>query len=528
MYFVVRVEDLYTSDLDNYIEDESNFVQEGEKMVLHDESVEGARNDIHIEDSWQEICDGMKNIPFTGTNRLLVEPPGDEPYDWFRMLVDDEFLETIVTECNNYAVEVLSTSNGSNRSRITEWKELTVKEFLVFLGLTLHTGTIKLPEIQDYWKKDRLLTTCFSNYMSRDRYLLIMRCLHFSKTWKEGDEIPEDRLFKIKPVVDYFNNVMRKVYSPKKQLSLDESMVLWKGRLIFRQYLPNKRHKYGVKLYMVTEPDGLILKFVVCGGQHDVLGGKDHVKKIVMHLLSDYLDQGHSIFMDNFYNSFDLAKMLLARNTYCTGTLRKGRKGSANDVICAKLKKGESKAMYLDHILIGKWRDKREVIYISSEFENDMTTVMSRNGIEKEKPLPIAMYNKYMGGVDKQDQLMAYYPVIRKTLRWYKKLAIHIFQLLLINSHILYNKYHEKMTLSRFRMSVIANLLPEPQQVKKTKPVDHMLSKITATNEKGHTMRKRCRICTRKKLRKDTLFHCLACPDNPGLCMGICFAEYHK
>lgn len=110
-----------------------------------------------------------------------------------------------------------------------------------------------------------------------------------------------------------------------------------------------------------------------------------------------------------------------------------------------------------------------------------------------------------MCGVDKQDQLMAYYPVIRKTLRWYKKLAIHIFHLLVINSHIVYNKYHEKMTLSRVRMSVIANLLPEPQQVKKTKPVDHMLIKTTATNEKGHTMRKRCRICTRKKLRKDTL-----------------------
>lgn len=66
-------------------------------MVVDNEILEGRRNDREIENSWQETNECMKNIEFTGTNRLLVEPPDHNPYDWFRMLVDNEFLEIIVT-----------------------------------------------------------------------------------------------------------------------------------------------------------------------------------------------------------------------------------------------------------------------------------------------------------------------------------------------------------------------------------------------------------------------------------------------
>lgn len=52
---------------------------------------------------------------------------------------------------------------------------------------------------------------------------------------------------------------MKEVYEPSKNLSLDESMVLWRGRLVFRQYIKNKQHKYGVKSYLLTEPWGFYI-----------------------------------------------------------------------------------------------------------------------------------------------------------------------------------------------------------------------------------------------------------------------------
>lgn len=352
----------------------------------------------------------------------------------------------IVQQTNDYAIEVLATSSGTERSRITAWKELTVSELLIFLGLTIHTGTIKMNHIQDYWKQHRLFSNCFGKYMSRDRYLLIMRCLHFTANLPNTHQ-NMDRLYKIRPILNYFTEKMRTVYYPNKNLSLDESMVLWKGRLLFRQYMPKKRHKYGIKIYMLTEDDGMVLDMTVYTGTNDLLGGKDHTKKVVLHLIRNYLDSGHSLYMDNFYNSYDLAQSLKARGTFCTGTLRKDRKGSPKDVVEFKLKKGETKAAYLNGVVIGKWRDQRDVFYLSTEFKNEMDIVTNRRGIEKEKPVPIINYNKHMGGVDRRDQLMAYYPAERKTLRWYKKISIHIIQLLLMNSHILFNKYSGKKCL---------------------------------------------------------------------------------
>uniref|UniRef100_A0A2H1WKI8 SFRICE_040132 n=1 Tax=Spodoptera frugiperda TaxID=7108 RepID=A0A2H1WKI8_SPOFR len=51
-----------------------------------------------------------------------------------------------------------------------------------------------------------------------------------------------------------------------------------------------------------------------------------------------------------------------------------------------------------------------------------MVEVRPRFGAVVQKPEIIANYNKYMGGIDHQDQMLAYYSCERKCLRWYKKL----------------------------------------------------------------------------------------------------------
>lgn len=43
--------------------------------------------------------------------------------------------------------------------------------------------------------------------------------------------------------------------------------------------------------------------------------------------MEPYLDKGHELYMDNFYNSVDLSKKLLFHKTHTIGTLRKDRKG---------------------------------------------------------------------------------------------------------------------------------------------------------------------------------------------------------
>ena len=52
------------------------------------------------------------------------------------------------------------------------------------------------------------------------------------------------------------------------------------------------------------------------------------IETLVHALLEPFLDLGHHIFMDNFYNSVRLSQKLLKRKTHTTGTLRRNRKKS--------------------------------------------------------------------------------------------------------------------------------------------------------------------------------------------------------
>ena len=57
------------------------------------------------------------------------------------------------------------------------------------------------------------------------------------------------RFYKLKLLFDKLVQRFQEVYKPGKEVVIDESMVPFRGRTYFRQYIPGKRHKYGLKLY---------------------------------------------------------------------------------------------------------------------------------------------------------------------------------------------------------------------------------------------------------------------------------------
>jgi len=69
-------------------------------------------------------------------------------------------------------------------------------------------------------------------------------------------------------------------------------------------------------------------------------------------------------------------------------------------------------------------------------------------------------YNKYKTGVDRSDQMLSYYSFERKTIKWWKKLFFHLFDLGVVNAHILHNKTSKKkMSLEIFYEKVVKVLL---------------------------------------------------------------------
>jgi len=64
---------------------------------------------------------------------------------------------------------------------------------------------------------------------------------------------------KIQPLFDSLLKNFRQAYTPYKALSLDESLLLHHGRLMFRQYMQLEKARYGIKFFELCSPGGFVL-----------------------------------------------------------------------------------------------------------------------------------------------------------------------------------------------------------------------------------------------------------------------------
>lgn len=139
--------------------------------------------------------------------------------------------------------------------------------------------------------------------MSRNRFYQILRYLRFSNNENVPDNV--GLLFKVQKIIDYFSERLKNMYKPSQNISLDEGMIPWCGRLNFHVYNPSKLTKYGIVIRMVCElVSGYISKFKIYSGPGISL------QDSISHLTSDNKYKWHHLYMDDFYNSVEIAKKI--------------------------------------------------------------------------------------------------------------------------------------------------------------------------------------------------------------------------
>jgi hypothetical protein len=83
---------------------------------------------------------------------------------------------------------------------------------------------------------------------------------------------------------------------------------------------------------------------------------------------------------------------------------------------------------------------------------------------EKNKPNCIVQYNKFMKGVDLADQYLSYYSIVRKTVKWSKKVVLFLLNFALFNSFLIYktlNKGLKEQKYKKFLHEVARNWITE-------------------------------------------------------------------
>ena len=125
--------------------------------------------------------------------------------------------------------------------------------------------------------------------------------------------------------------------------------------------------------------------------------------------------------MDNCYTSPALFNDLRHLGFGACGTVRVNRRGLPAE-LKEKMKKGDMVSYPIDDSMMAlKWMDKRQVTMLSTIHDDSVVTKQRRTrhapgGREDmRKPSVVEEYNKYMGGVDKDDQLLSYYGFTHRT-----------------------------------------------------------------------------------------------------------------
>ncbi len=397
---------------------------------------------------------------------LTFEDGTINPIDCYRHFITDEVISLMVRETNRYVEQYLLTHKPSKRSKNLQWEPITNEEMLKFLGIVIEMGLVQMPKLDYYWSKSQLYgSKIIQNTISRDKFELLLKFLHFSNNNEK--DASEDRLVKLNPLLNLLKARFKSVYIPGSVVTIDETMVPWRGRLSFRQYVPGKAHKYGVKMFKVADMNGYTWDFMIYTGKQNPTTSLGHSQTVTMQLSEDLFGCYRTVVADNFFTSIALAKRLLENDTYLIGTLRCNRVGSGKKVIQKQLKKGEIYGLQnSDGIKLIRWKDKREVLMISTKPSHTTTLVdigkTTPSGERIMKPQVVLDYNKGRQGTDLSDQLSAYYTCLRRSVKWYRKVAFElIFGTSIVNSYLIYKENYttSNITILQFRESLVRSLL---------------------------------------------------------------------
>lgn len=150
---------------------------------------------------------------------------------------------------------------------------------------------------------------------------------------------------------------------------------------------------------------------------------------------------------------------------------------------------------------------------------------------KKEVPIPstVYSYNRFMSGVDRSDQLIMNYNVLRQTKKYWKTLFLHFIDIAVVNSYILYKEVHpSKSRLSHydFRETLVRELchleiLPTQSAVARTPTLDHVSERMEISRDCVY-----CKVIY--GVRRRTTRHCPKCQAPLCFLARNCFQKFRQ
>jgi hypothetical protein len=424
-------------------------------------------------------------------------------------------------------------TNHTNDAAPFGWRAATVAEIYAFIGVHVYMGIDRLPRMHMYWNEN-YNHTFITSLFSRERFYQLLRFFRVDSS--DPSASPHNPIPRIQSLAATLNQSFAAHYIPSQALTLDETVVAFKGRSSIKQYIPSKPHKWGFKIYSLASDDYL-LHFEVYEGKEEVKTAEGSTFHTVMRMIDQYQNRGHILYCDSWFTSPLLLDSLKQKGIRCCGSVRRNRKGlpAIADEVIGQLNRGDWIQQQKRDTSLAVWKDQKLMWILYNHISPLETASLDRWDDSNQKislgcPKAVRDYFYEARSVDVINQLHYSYRTGRQSKRVWSRLAWWLIDMCVVNAFKLWSFGQDEVRQLEFReqlMLELVELLPTDQRPQRQRTQAVPVNASAADHYSQHSpLEGHCKVCSsRPENRKQTRFICAKC--GVHLCIGECFALYH-
>ena len=386
--------------------------------------------------------------------------------EWFELFFDNVVIYKIVEDTNSFIRSFTTEETMKSTYRLTD--DIEIKGLI---GLLILIGTMKSGTIKQLWQDEMGIgcDLCICALSSK-RFEFLLRVLHFDDHQTRQERKSKDKFCHIREVFKRIVNNFQKYYTPTDCLTIDEQLLSFRGRCGFKQYIPSKPAKYGIKTWALVDPETFYtynLETYV-GTQNSTRFQKSNKPEdVVLRLVEPIKKSGRNITADNWFTSIPLIEKLTKLKFSYVGTIRKNKRELPNEFKSNRKREVLSSLFgfyqitsNLDIALVSYVPKKNKAVVLVSTLHNNAE--IDETSKEKKKPSIITFYNQDKAGVDVVDQLCANYNCRLRTNEQPMIVFLNLINLSGINAFILHsedNNFAKKSLRYKFLQNLAFGLI---------------------------------------------------------------------
>ncbi|KAL1232967.1 PiggyBac transposable element-derived protein [Trichinella spiralis] len=229
------------------------------------------------------------------------------------------------------------TNSEGKRLHEDAWKEIEETEFHAYIGLLILAGVYKShgEATKSLWNTENGRPV-FPSVMPVNNFKRISRTIQFDDREKRSHRRKIDPSAAIRDVWDDWVARLQMMYNSGAYVTVDERLIPLKGRCPFRQYMPKKPAKYGIKVWTLCEAKASYAwnMQIYTGKRASGIRGKNQGMRVVLDLTAGL--KGNNSICDHFFTSHELTMQLLKKKLTILGTIKKNKSELSQDVLALR------------------------------------------------------------------------------------------------------------------------------------------------------------------------------------------------